>query len=188
MPEVLVMSVRFNVSPSESVTLPLVPKPVPPDVTVTPEVPRISKKLVGTVPLLPTFIPAMFVLTTTPLVVARSPAEPRNVNVFPVPGAVSSCKEDAALLSISNTSPELAATALTSVRVPPVAVMVSAVPLPDRVNPASTVPKPLSEPFDVPVPNVMFFLSVMLPPVILIVPRVTFCCSSIVSLDPTSSV
>ena len=91
-------------------------------------------KLVGAVALLPTLRPATVSLNVSKPTSARLPAEPRNVNVLPVPGAMSSCSEDTGLLPMSNTSPELAPMVVNSVSLPPVAVMVLAVPEPDRVN------------------------------------------------------
>jgi hypothetical protein len=70
--------------------------------------------------------------------------------------------------------------------VPPEAVTVSPVPLPDLVRAALIVPKPDIVPFDVVVPSVIPELSVSVPPFITIVPSVTFCAVLKVTLQPVS--
>ncbi len=65
--------------------------------------------------------------------------------------------------------------AVLKVRLPPSAVIVFAVPLPDLVSGPVTVPKPLSDPLNAAAPNEMPRASVSKPPAIRIVPLVTFC-------------
>ena len=64
---------------------------------------------------------------------------------------------------------------------PPEAVIVSAVPVPDRVRFAASVPKPLIVPLDVVVPSEMPEASLSVPPSSWILPAVTFCAALIVS-------
>ena len=176
-PEALVMPLKCRMAPSDSVTVPVVLKPICPDATVTVLSPRMWTRLVGVrVPatLRPT-IESSNPLAAVP-VSASSPADPRKVKVFPSPGSALSCRADAAVVPMANTSPELLPMAVLKVRLPPIAVMVfgGAAALTVSDSP-QTVPKPLSDPLDVPLPNEMPEASVSVPPAIRIVPLVTFC-------------
>ena len=148
-PEPLVMPVKFRTAPSDRTTVPASPKPTCPDVTVTVGSPSMSTKFVG-VRVLPTLRPT--IASSNPLaalpVSASAPADPSNVKLFPAPGALSSSRADIAVLPIVNSSPELNPMAVVKVRLPSLAVMVFAVPVPDLVSAPVTVPKPLSDPLD----------------------------------------
>ena len=163
-PEALVMPLKSRTAPSDSVTVPVVPEPICPDVTVTVGSPRMWTTLVG-VRVLPTLRPTIVSLNPLAalLVSASSPADPRKVKVFPSPGSALSCRADKAVLPMANTSPELLPMAVLKVRLPPLAVIVFAVPVPDVVSAPVTVPKPLSDPLDVLVPNEMPLVSVTCP-------------------------
>jgi hypothetical protein len=185
------MPLKFRTAPSDSVTVPVVPKPIRPDVTVTVVSPSMSTRFVG-VRVLATSRPTIESLNpfAALLVSASSPADPRKVKAFPFPGSALSCRSDAAVLPMENTSPELLPMEVVKVRLPPVAVMVFAVPVPNNVSAPTTVPKPLSDPLELVVPNEMPLMSVSVPPAIRIVPAVTFCVAPMVNapMGPISSV
>ncbi len=188
--EALVMPLNCRTAPSDSVTVPVVPEPICPDVTVTVS-PIMWTRLVA-VRVLPTSRPTIESLNPLAalLVSASSPSDPRKVKVFPSPGSVLSCRTDAGVLPMANTSPELLPIAVLKVRLPPIAVIWFAAPVPDMVSAPAIVPKPLSDPLDVVVPNEMPLVSVRKPPAIRIVPLVTFCVAPMTNApeSPISSV
>ena len=183
------MLISFRVAPSDIVTVPPFPEPVPPDVTVTPATFRMSTKLVG-VALVPTFKPTIVSLNVAALLSARSPAVPRNVNVFPVAGAAPSCSAEAVVPAISYTRPEFAPMAAPRISLPPDASTRLLVLVPPLVMPAETVPKPMRVPASELWPSTIPELSPNVPPDSRILPRATVSAVFIVSRPPapTSSV